>query len=134
MRGADSDDAADASRFFSRLGYVSLGLGAPVGVVVHPFALFVVFWIGVALILMAAALEKAVVPAGPINTVADLFRDPQFVARNMRIDPQGTPGVRSPIWMSRSGLSLKRRAPRLDEHRAEILREIGLDGSGAATA
>jgi hypothetical protein len=36
--------------------------------------------------------------------------------------------------LSRSGLSLKRRAPRLDEHRAEILREIGLDGSGAATA
>ena len=83
---------------------------------------------------LLAALEKAVVPAGPINTVADLFHDPQFVARNMRIDLQGIPGVRSPIGLSRSGLSLKRRAPRLDEHRAEILREIGLDGSGAATA
>ena len=46
---------------------------------------------------LLAALEKAVVPAGPINTVADLFADPQFVARGMRIDPEGNPGVRSPI-------------------------------------
>ena len=42
------------------------------------------------------ALEKAVVPAGPINTIADLFDDPQFKARGMRIEPQGTPGLRSP--------------------------------------
>lgn len=77
--------------------------------------------------LLLSALEKAVVPAGPINTVADLFHDPQFSARKMRIDPQGIPGVRSPIVMSESGLSLGRRSPRLDEHRVEILREIGLD-------
>jgi len=76
---------------------------------------------------LLAALEKAVVPAGPINTVADLFADPQFIARGMRIDPQGIPGVRSPIVMSRSGLSLGRRSPKLGEHQAEILREIGLE-------
>ena len=75
---------------------------------------------------LLAALEKAVVPAGPINSVADLFADPQFVARGMRIAPQGTPGLRSPIVMSESGLSLDRRSPRLGEHEAEILREIGL--------
>jgi crotonobetainyl-CoA:carnitine CoA-transferase CaiB-like acyl-CoA transferase len=74
-----------------------------------------------------AALEKAVVPAGPINTVADLFADPQFVARGMRIDPEGTPGVRAPIVMSDSALVLDRRSPRLDEHGAEILSEIGLE-------
>jgi len=78
---------------------------------------------------LLAALEKAVVPAGPINTVADLFGNPQFVARKMRIDPQGIPGVRSPILMSESALNLEWRSPRLDEHRAEILREIGLDMS-----
>ena len=33
---------------------------------------------------LLAALEKAVVPAGPINTIADLFEDPQFKARGMR--------------------------------------------------
>ncbi len=76
---------------------------------------------------LLAALEKAVVPAGPINTVADLFADPQFVARRMRIDPGGTPGVRSPILMSENALSLGRRSPKLGEHHAEILREIGLE-------
>ncbi len=76
---------------------------------------------------LLAALEKAVVPAGPINTVAELFDDPQFVARGMRIDPEGTPGVRSPIVMSATPLALARRSPRLGEHQAEILREIGLE-------
>jgi crotonobetainyl-CoA:carnitine CoA-transferase CaiB-like acyl-CoA transferase len=75
---------------------------------------------------LLAALEKAVVPAGPINTIADLFADPQFIARGMRIDPQGTPGLRSPIVMSESALTLERRSPRLGEHQAEVLREIGL--------
>ena len=51
------DDATDASRFFSRLAYAVLAIGAPVGVVLNPIALFVTFPIGVALILMAAALE-----------------------------------------------------------------------------
>jgi len=75
---------------------------------------------------LLAALQKAVVPAGPINTIADLFADPQFIVRGMRIDPQGTPGLRSPIVMSESALTLERRSPRLGEHEAEILREIGL--------
>ena len=66
-------------------------------------------------------------PAGPINTIADLFADPQFLARGMRIEPQGTPGLRSPIMMSDSPLALERRSPKLGEHEAEILREIGLD-------
>ncbi len=76
---------------------------------------------------LLAALEKAVVPAGPINSIADLFADPQFAARGMLIAPQGTPGVRSPIVMSANPLTLERRSPRLGEHEAEILREIGLD-------
>jgi crotonobetainyl-CoA:carnitine CoA-transferase CaiB-like acyl-CoA transferase len=75
---------------------------------------------------LLAALEKAVVPAGPINTIGDLFADPQFKARGMRIEPQGTPGIRSPILMSDNPLVLERRSPRLGEHQAEILREIGL--------
>ncbi len=76
---------------------------------------------------LIAALERAVVPAGPINTIADLFADPQFISRGMRIEPDGTPGVRSPIVMSDSALTLERRSPRLGEHDAEILREIGLE-------
>jgi crotonobetainyl-CoA:carnitine CoA-transferase CaiB-like acyl-CoA transferase len=75
---------------------------------------------------LLAALEKAVVPAGPINTIADLFDDPQFKARGMQIEPQGTPGLRSPILMSDNPLALDRRSPMLGEHQSEILREIGL--------
>ena len=36
------------------------------------------------------------------------------------------PGLRSPIVMSENPLTLERRSPRLGEHQAEILREIGL--------
>src|SRR6516165_6040465 len=57
LRDADRDDAADASRFFSRIGYLVLAVGAPVGVVLHPLGLYVMFSIGVALILTAAALN-----------------------------------------------------------------------------
>ena len=56
-RDADRDDAADASRFFSRMGYLVLAVGAPVGVVLHPLGLYVMFSIGVGLILIAAALD-----------------------------------------------------------------------------
>jgi crotonobetainyl-CoA:carnitine CoA-transferase CaiB-like acyl-CoA transferase len=76
---------------------------------------------------LLAALEKAVVPAGPINTIGDLFADPQFKARGMLIEPQGTLGIRSPILMSDNPLALERRSPKLGEHQAEILKEIGLD-------
>ena len=75
---------------------------------------------------LLAALEKAVVPAGPINTIADLFADPQIAARGMRIAPDGVPGLRAPIAMSESPLALSRRSPGLGEHTQEILREIGL--------
>ncbi len=62
------------------------------------------------------ALEKAVVPAGPINRVEEVFADPQFIARNMKIEPDGIPGVRTPIQFSNSSLQVDRRAPKLGEH------------------
>lgn len=54
---ARKDDAADASQFLSRLGYAILAIAAPVGVVLHPLAIFVLFPIGVALIVLAALLD-----------------------------------------------------------------------------
>jgi len=68
---------------------------------------------------LLAALELAVVPAGPINTVADVFNDPQFIARGMQINPDGIPGVRTPIKFSDISLSTERRAPKLGEHNPE---------------
>ncbi len=43
------------------------------------------------------ALEQAGVPAGPINRVDEVFADPQVIARGMRIERAGLPGVASPI-------------------------------------
>jgi crotonobetainyl-CoA:carnitine CoA-transferase CaiB-like acyl-CoA transferase len=74
-----------------------------------------------------ALLEKlaaAHVPAGPINTLEDVFADAQVLARGMRLDLDGVPGVRTPITMSGAELSLDRRSPRLDEHGDEIRAEI----------
>jgi len=75
---------------------------------------------------LLAALEKAVVPAGPINTVADVFADPQFVHRGMRIEPEGAMGVRTPIVIDGEKAASAHRAPRLGEHTKEVLAEIGL--------
>ncbi|NSZ19109.1 CaiB/BaiF CoA transferase family protein [Agrobacterium vitis] len=73
---------------------------------------------------LLARLEAATVPAGPINTVADLFADPQFAFRQMKIIPDGVPGIRTPIVFSDAELETTRRAPRLGEHTAEVLAEI----------
>ena len=58
------------------------------------------------------AVEKAVVPAGPINTVKEDLEDQQIVHRGLQIDPEGVPGLRTPILFSRSKLSLTRAAPK----------------------
>ncbi len=81
---------------------------------------------------LLAALEAKGVPAGPINSVADVFDDPQIQLRGMRIAPQGVPGVRTPIVLSDAPLNLRRRSPRLGEHTAEILAELeAAEASGA---
>ncbi len=60
---------------------------------------------------LLAALASVTVPSGPINTVADTFSDPQVAAREMRIDPQGVPGVRGPWVFSDAVLALGKTAP-----------------------
>lgn len=77
---------------------------------------------------LLAALERATVPAGPINSVADLFADPQFAFRAMKIMPDGVPGIRTPIMFSDADLNTARRSPRLNEHRDEILAELSAGG------
>jgi len=71
---------------------------------------------------LLAKLEVEGVPAGPINTVADVFADPQFDARKMRIEAGGVPGVRTPISFSEASLDLSRPSPKLDEHGDAIRR------------
>lgn len=73
---------------------------------------------------LLSAFEANDVPAGPINTLADVFADPQILARRMRIDPDGIPGLRTPITMSGAELAFDRCAPCLGEHTAEIQEEL----------
>ncbi len=58
-------------------------------------------------------------PAGPINTMDEVFADPQVVARGMRIDPEGVPGVRTPIKFSDADLALDRASPVLGSSKAD---------------
>ena len=73
--------------------------------------------------------EANAVPAGAINTIEDMFADPQIVARGLRIDLEdsaGTviPSVRTPIVLSETPLTYTRPSPRLGEHQEEVLAEL----------
>jgi len=70
---------------------------------------------------LLVACEAQGVPAGPINDLAEVFADPQVVARGMEIAPEGIKGVRSPMVFSDAELALDRTAPRLGQHQGEIL-------------
>jgi crotonobetainyl-CoA:carnitine CoA-transferase CaiB-like acyl-CoA transferase len=71
---------------------------------------------------LLAAFEAAGVPAGPINTVAEVFADPQVIARGMALEFEGgLKGVRTPVRLSDSQTVSQRSAPGLGEHTADIL-------------
>ncbi|MDE3027037.1 MAG: CoA transferase [Paracoccaceae bacterium] len=69
---------------------------------------------------LLAACEAAGVPAGPINNLAEVFADPQMIARGLRLDMDGIPGLRSPFTFSGATLALDRPAPKLGEHQADL--------------
>ncbi len=73
-------------------------------------------------------LTEAGIPTGPIQNVAEVLRDPQILARNMVVDvldQAGKPAyvaAGNPIKMSAlADPSTRPPAPKLDEHRQEIL-------------
>ncbi|AZO29258.1 MULTISPECIES: CaiB/BaiF CoA-transferase family protein [Mesorhizobium] len=78
---------------------------------------------------LLAKLEAASVPASPINTIGQMFADPQTIARGMRLDLDDghgnlLPSVRAPMVMSGTPLVYERPSPRLGEHTQEILAEL----------
>ena len=88
---------------------------------------------------LLAALEKASVPGGPINTVAEAFADPQAIARGMRLDLPASdvrggtaPTQRAPIRLDGAGMVAEHAAPRLGEHTHEVLAALGYDESASA--
>jgi CoA:oxalate CoA-transferase len=75
-------------------------------------------------------LNAAGVPSGPVHAVADVFRDPQILAQNMVMDVE-QPGhgvVRMlgfPMKFAGNPCAVRRPAPALGEHSAEVLTELG---------
>jgi crotonobetainyl-CoA:carnitine CoA-transferase CaiB-like acyl-CoA transferase len=93
------------------------------------------------------ALEGAAIPCGPINTIAQVFADPQVRHRGMRVelsraDGVKTPGIANPLHLSKSPVGYERAAPslgadtdevlhcvlQLDEAKIAALRELGVVG------
>ena len=80
---------------------------------------------------LMAALDAAGVPCAPINTVPEVFEDPQIRHREMlRHLPHpvaGTvPQVVSPLRFAESPLRFDRAPPTLGQHTEEVLAELGL--------
>ena len=76
------------------------------------------------------ALEAAGVPCAPVNTIDQVFADPQVEARGMQIRmPHPLAGeevrlVGSPIGLSRTPVSYRRAPPTLGQHTDEVLAEM----------
>ena len=68
------------------------------------------------------------VPAGPVNDIEAMVRDPQVQSRGVLADIAGSPGMKlpvTPVLLSTQAYpDVLPPAPRLDEHRDEILRLI----------
>ncbi|MCD9085494.1 CaiB/BaiF CoA-transferase family protein [Stenotrophomonas sp. SY1] len=76
-----------------------------------------------------AALEKAVVPANPVNRIDQVFDDPQVLARGLRITlPHAGGGevamVRNPLKFSATPLHYTQAAPVLGQHTVQVLDEV----------
>lgn len=79
---------------------------------------------------LVAELDAAGVPCGAINSVADVFKDPQVKARQMLQHvphPSGVdvPQVSSPMKFSDAPLPTLSPPPLLGQHNEEILTELG---------
>ncbi len=76
---------------------------------------------------LLARLEQRGVPAGPVNSLAEAFADPQVRHRQLQLDLPApyleagrVPGVRTPIRFSGADLDLSRSAPALGQHTEKV--------------
>jgi len=89
---------------------------------------------------LTAKCEAAGVPAGPINTLSEVFADPQVIARQMRIDRPNkrakggtTPGLRTPITIDGVHAAAPLPAPALGEHTRDVLSDPAWGGGVTQT-
>ena len=78
-----------------------------------------------------AALEAAGVPCGPVNTIDQVFENPQVQARGMRIELDHplsgdgkVPLIANPLKMSGTPVTYRHAPPTLGQHTDEVLAEI----------
>ena len=74
------------------------------------------------------ALERAGVPCGPINDLAQVFADPQVQARGLRFElphalAGSVPQVASPIRLSATPIQHRNAPPLLGEHTEQVLQQ-----------
>ena len=87
-----------------------------------------------------AKLEAQGVPAGPLNTIAEAWDDPQVKARGLLSEVDGRRFARTPIKLHATPAAVTRGPPEVGEHTRDVLAEAGyseeeiaaLIGSGAA--
>ncbi len=81
-------------------------------------------------------LERAGVPCGPINDLAQVFQDPQVQARGLAVSlphalAGSVPQVASPIRLSGTPVEYRSAPPLLGEHTETVLAQVlGLDSAG----
>ena len=85
---------------------------------------------------LLAALEREVVPAGPINTLPEVFADPQVAHRGLVVslpEPDAergsVPGLRSPIVIDGTPQYAPNAAPQLGRHTDEVLSDPAWGGA-----
>ena len=64
--------------------------------------------------------EENGIPAGPINSLDEVFADEHIIHRGMKLSLEGIPSIRSPIKFSESELVLDKPSPNLGEHNSVI--------------
>lgn len=82
-------------------------------------------------------LEAVGVPCGPINDLAQVFADPQVIARGLKVEMPhavgSVPQVASPLRLSASPVDYRLPPPQLGEHSEQVLaRVLGLSAEQIA--
>jgi crotonobetainyl-CoA:carnitine CoA-transferase CaiB-like acyl-CoA transferase len=77
------------------------------------------------------ALSKARVPAGPVLSPKAVYED-AHVRETGIFTPMDFPGLKQPAPVAMYGAELRRRAPLLGEHNAEVLGELGYSAAEIA--